>query len=253
MAFDQALSFIMCDQLATIPPGAVVVSTSRRFPSPHVDHVATLSLPSNGLGAGGIDGDLFTFYIMQRVAPSGAALLPSVTDSPYSAAFRDHPDFDKLVTILLDTSPTSQLCLSHLLVSETTTRKVLPTALPYLTAMASEDNLSLPDRAGLFMLLYSISTHPVGAHAISAGDLVEILAERLIEEENKALTGSLISLLTNLLSVEQRNESEVAWMDICDITIQKLSGGGVGDQNDQENAELLDRFMRLYKKLNLVN
>jgi hypothetical protein len=229
--FDATLSHMLADQMSALPPQSMVVSTSRRYPCPDFDHVSTLLLPSNGLGKYGEDGQLFTFFILQKRAPvppvlegdinnvAGnivSATSPSVTDAPYSDGFRTHAQWPAFVKACC-TLPTGMMTLSHLFASETTTRHALGAdgfLLSHLTVACGDVEASLGKRAGLFMLLFAASAHPTGAHTLSnhqGGVFIEKIVAHLEAEENDTLTATLVSLLSNLLAVKQCSATTAVW------------------------------------------
>jgi hypothetical protein len=224
--FDATLSHMLADQMSALPTQAMVVSTSRRYPSPDFDHVSTLLLPSNGLGKYGEDGELFTFFVLQKraalpVLDDGnlsnivSVTSPSVTDTPFSDEFRRHAQWPAFVKACCKL-PTGMMMLSHLFTSETTTRHALSSDdfLSHLTTACGDVEASLGERAGLFMLMFAASAHPTGAHTFSTykdGIFIGEIITRLEAEENDTLTATLVSLLSNLLLVEQHLATTTTW------------------------------------------
>ena len=137
------------------------------------------------------------------------------------------------------------LCLSHICSSETTTRQILsnPTLVLEPLALMCSKALTLSTRAGVFMLLYAISSHPVGAINLSTNryskTLIPDLLSRLAEETNESLIGCLVSTLTNLLTVHQREENKTVWIEGKSVVRKALGfddGGGVAMSEQRKEA-----------------
>ena len=94
------------------------------------------------------------------------------------------------------------------------------------------------------MLLYAISAHPVGAHYLStdtsnSANLIRDLLSRLAEETNESLIGCIVSTLTNLLTVHQREENKKVWVEGKAVVSKAL--GGTQDM-DEQRKEAWDEF-----------
>eukprot|EP00040_Diaphanoeca_grandis_P043027 m.266735 g.266735 ORF g.266735 m.266735 type:complete len:514 (+) comp69040_c0_seq1:105-1646(+) len=259
VCFSASLIHALTAHLTTLPNDAIVVSVSRRLPSPDFDHISTLTLPANGLGRYGDDGEDFTFYFQQHrkglscdVATSAS---PSVTDTIYSAGLRTHVKFTGLVAASMS-SPTAMITMSQILTSESTTRMVLDdtTLLDQLATMCSLQELTLPQRAGVFMLLFAISVHPTGAQSMAIAyeadgkarcDLIANLFQLLSWESNDALKGCLISTLSNLLVVHQNITNTAVWAHGLDL-VRRLGADNIVADTNENLAEAVEEFEQQY-------
>ena len=167
VAWDTALCGTMGTVLdqATLQPNALVVSLSRRFPSPSFNLVDMLTLQAND--------DDYTFYVCRKVVTeTGGEELASnpVSDTDIALSFikQEGAFMEDLVSVSLNSNNSGMLFLAALANSESMTRILLANedVLPELATRLGF-KADLGQRASASVLLRSIADVPIGRRKIA--------------------------------------------------------------------------------------